>query len=302
MLFTRIAALALSATPGIAFTDTSPFFLFSTSEYALPRSIDPAPSTLTRHLLTFSATPSIPIPLPEQITSASSIHESVLSQIPSICPSDTYIIVDQLGASTSDYQDRYAAPHLRKRILGEDGSAKTMISVSEVLGDVDTASLIRELESKCGVAVLGVDASKTIMSSANVAIQAGSFTIADDPNPRLIKLEFPPLPTANPKDRAAKLRENDDYLSSLLDLIPSSSKYTVIYKTVPSAPSSSSTTTENEEAIYEMDTSFSSQHNMAIHRDFNTHAKRDGDDIQKQNITLPNAPLFEKYQYFTPGT
>lgn len=38
---------------------------------------------------------------------------------------------------------------------------------------------------------------------------------------------------------------------------------------------------------------------MGIKRDFGVHGKRAGDDA---NVTLPDAPLFEKYQYFTPGT
>lgn len=52
--------------------------------------------------------------------------------------------------------------------------------------------------------------------------------------------------------------------------------------------------------MYEMDSSFSSsQAHMGIKRDFGAHGKRAEDD---QNVTLPDAPLFEKYQYFTPGS
>lgn len=52
--------------------------------------------------------------------------------------------------------------------------------------------------------------------------------------------------------------------------------------------------------MYEMDSSFSSsQAHMGIKRDFAAHGKRAEDD---QNVTLPDAPLFEKYQYFTPGS
>ncbi|KAL8713560.1 MAG: hypothetical protein Q9220_002422 [cf. Caloplaca sp. 1 TL-2023] len=264
MLFTGLAALAWSANLVTAFRDTSPFILFSTSDL---------------HISPLS-----------QIASASTIHDTLLSQVESTCPSDTYVVVTQPGARTSDFQDHFAAPQLRRRLLGEEKNIKTRISVNEVLGEIDTASWVRELESKCDVAVQGIDAS------------TGSFTIADDPNPRLIKLEFPPLPTTNTKDRASKLRENDDYLASVLDLIPSTAKYTVIYISVSSSPSTSFTAMEVEEATYEMDSSFSSQHHMEVHRDLTTHDKRDVDDTMKQNVTLPNAPLFEKYQYFTPGT
>ena len=37
---------------------------------------------------------------------------------------------------------------------------------------------------------------------------------------------------------------------------------------------------------------------MGIKRDFGVHGRKADDNA---NVTLPNAPLFEKYQYFTPG-
>lgn len=52
--------------------------------------------------------------------------------------------------------------------------------------------------------------------------------------------------------------------------------------------------------MYEMDSSFSSsQSHLGIKRDFSVHGKRADDG---GNVTLPDAPLFEKYQYFTPGS
>ncbi|KAL9003960.1 MAG: hypothetical protein Q9180_009872, partial [Flavoplaca navasiana] len=98
------------------------------------------------------------------------------------------------------------------------------------------------------------------------------------------------------EQRASKLKENDVFLSSILDLLPTS-KYTVIYTTSPYAAHKSAHHDEPE--MYEMDSSFSSsQSHMGIKRDFGAHSKRADDNA---NVTLPNAPLFEKYQYFTPG-
>ncbi|KAL8734430.1 MAG: hypothetical protein Q9181_003210 [Wetmoreana brouardii] len=265
MLFSIYSALAVSAGFAHAFTDTSPFFMFSTSE-----------------LLT-----NLP-----QIASGETVSREVISQL-SKCPSDTYVIVTQPGVNAEDYSYRYAAPHLRKQVLGEDKRIRSTVTVTDVLGDVDADTIIQDVGSKCGAALLKVDAS------------TGSFTIADDPKPRIINLEYPSLPTTSSKQRASKLKDNDAFLSSVLDLLPTS-KYTVIYLTTPSTSRSSSPVNPNsvshdhhlEQETYEMDTSFSSQQHMELKRDFAAHLN----EKREENITLPDAPLFERYQYFTPGT
>ncbi|KAL8836328.1 MAG: hypothetical protein Q9176_006389 [Flavoplaca citrina] len=230
MLLPILTALVSSAAFGNAFTDTSPFFMFSTSE-----------------LLAISP----------QLAAASTVQETITSQL-SKCPSDTYVVVTQPGVHAEDYSDRYAAPHLRRKISGEDERIRSTMMVTDVL--------------------------------------AGSFTIGDDPKPRIINVDFPALPSTSKEQRASKLKENDVFLSSILDLLPTS-KYTVIYTTSPYAAHKS--VHHEEPEMYEMDSSFSSsQSHMGIKRDFGAHSKRADDNA---NVTLPNAPLFEKYQYFTPG-
>ncbi|KAI4195205.1 MAG: hypothetical protein LQ350_007327 [Teloschistes chrysophthalmus] len=270
MLLPRYATLVLGASLAHAFTDTSPFFLFSTSE-----------------LLT-----SLP-----QITSSETVTKTVISQL-SHCPSDTYVVVSQPGVHVEDYSDRYAAPHLRKKIQAEDKRIRSVATVTDVLGDIDAESLVGAIEEQCGAALLRIDAS------------TGSFTIADDPKPRIIHLDFPSLPPSssssptNRKARVSKLKDNDAFLASILDLLPPTSKYTVVYTTTPSSPSSPShpqlaAEDHLEQETYEMDTSFSSsqqQQHMELKRDMEGH--RMG---KRENITLPDAPLFERYQYFTPG-
>ena len=128
--------------------------------------------------------------------------------------------------------------------------------------------------------------------------------------PRVIKLDFPNLP--NVGDRAAKLAENglyesrpnqaysfttcvDAYLSSFLDMLPST-EYTVIYTTSPVGSQHHRFVDETE--LYEMDASFSSQAHMELKRDFSVHRR----NTSNGNITLPEGPLFERYQFFGPGT
>ncbi|KAL8687926.1 MAG: hypothetical protein Q9218_006029 [Villophora microphyllina] len=266
MLLTRLGALAVGVALANAFTDTSPFFMFSTSE-----------------LLT-----SLP-----QIASAESIRNTVFSQL-SDCPSDTYVVVSQPRVHAEDYSDRYAAPHLRRKIQAEDQGIRSVASVPDVLGDVNADGFVEAIEEKCGAALLKVDASKLTQGSQSTA---GSFTIADDPKPRVIHLDFPSLPsTSNPKARSSKLKDNDAFLASILDFLPSS-KYTVIYTTTPYSRPQSTIKDQLEQETYEMDTSFSSQQqHMELKRDLNGHQYG-----KRENITLPDAPLFERYQYFTPG-
>ncbi|KAL8645413.1 MAG: hypothetical protein Q9226_007318 [Calogaya cf. arnoldii] len=256
MLLPLLTALASSVALGNAFTDTSPLFMFSTSE-----------------LLTSAP----------QIASASTVQETIISQF-SKCPSDTYIIVSQPGVHAEDYSDRYAAPHLRRKVSGEDERIRSTMSVTDVLGQVNAEEIVASVEERCGAALLRIDAS------------TGSFTINDDPKPRIINVDFPALPSAS-KERSSKLKENDVFLSSILDLLPTS-KYTVIYTTSPYTARKSTEHVESE--MYEMDSPFSSsQSHMGIKRDFSVHDKRA--DENDGNVTLPDAPLFEKYQYFTPG-
>ena len=46
-----------------------------------------------------------------------------------------------------------------------------------------------------------------------------------------------------------------------------------------------------------MDQTFASPGHMELKRDFSAHKR----DTSNGNITLPDGPLFERYQFFTPG-
>ncbi|KAI9875445.1 MAG: hypothetical protein M1830_008470 [Pleopsidium flavum] len=109
--------------------------------------------------------------------------------------------------------------------------------------------------------------------------------------PRVIRVDFPPLPAGT--GRAAKLAENDAFLASIIDLLPSP-KYTVIYTTTP--VSANQRPLVSESRVYEMDDTFASSVHMDLKRDFSIH-----DRVSSDNTTLSSGPLFEKYQFFTPG-
>jgi len=90
-----------------------------------------------------------------------------------------------------------------------------------------------------------------------------------------------------------KLTLSDAFLASVLDLLPSK-KYTVVYTTSPVVATQNTQTAEP--GSYEMDSMFQAPVHMELKRDL-SHHKRES----SQNITLPNGPLFERYQYLSPG-
>ncbi|KAA6411842.1 MAG: hypothetical protein FRX48_03992 [Lasallia pustulata] len=251
MYFNTLGALALSIAAVDAFKDTSPLFFFSSSEILIPSS---------------------------QVASAASITAELESQLEK-CPSDTYIVVSQPGVKAADYDNRFSAPHLRKRIGGDDENARSSFTVADVFGEIDPNGLVRLVEKKCGAGLMSVDAS------------TGSFAKIDDMRPRVIQLYFPPLPTSS--DRATTLAENDAFLASVLDLLPSP-KYTVIYTTSPLSTTHHSVIEEFQ--VYEMDSTFAAPLHMDLKRDFSVRASN-----SSGNDTLVDGPLFERYQFLTPG-
>ena len=72
---------------------------------------------------------------------------------------------------------------------------------------------------------------------------------------------------------------------------PPSPKFTVIYITSPGSAEG-----VEEPVAYEMDTPMSPMAHIELKRSLGLE-ERNG----TSNITLPSGPLFEKYQYFTPG-
>lgn len=79
----------------------------------------------------------------------------------------------------------------------------------------------------------------------------------------------------------------------MLDVLPSD-KYTVIYTTSPSNAVTTSNHVDSE--THDLDSMFQATLHTDLKRDLSSH-KRD----EQENITLPEGPLFERYQYFTPG-
>ena len=83
----------------------------------------------------------------------------------------------------------------------------------------------------------------------------------------------------------------DLWLHNLIAALPGAN-YTVVYTTTPVAKDSE--VPKEEPGSYQMDSSMSPLGHLELKRDLGTR------DVVK-NVTLVEGPLFERYQYFTPG-
>ena len=148
MSLKRLGALALNICIASGFKDTSPFFLFSTSEYALYQlPVSTSFANLTRLQLSSP-----------QISSASSLVRTLTAQLDK-CPSDNYVIVEQPGVNVADYNSRFAAPHLKQKTSGKDKGIQSSLTVADVIGEIDTDEIVRAIQERCGAVLLKVDAS-----------------------------------------------------------------------------------------------------------------------------------------------
>ncbi|KAJ9602475.1 hypothetical protein H2200_013018 [Cladophialophora chaetospira] len=253
-----LCALALAAECAHGYLDTTPFFMFSTSELLTPTShIQSAPLLTSDIALSLSS-----------------------------CPSDYYILVSQQGVTAQDYSNsRKSIPLLWKALSTSQAagsSIRSSLTVPDVLGPLDISAWIEVLTSKCGVSVTTID-------SRDSGIPTKDLTSSR----RLIKLN---LPAPSASKRADDLSANDAFLASLIDLLPKQN-YTVLYTTTRSEDGMF--VAQGSDAIeYDMDSQIQESMHLDLKRDLSVHPMANGTG---NNQTLIDGPLFDKYQFLTPG-
>ncbi|KAJ5800023.1 uncharacterized protein N7518_002091 [Penicillium psychrosexuale] len=208
------------------------------------------------------------------IQTGTSLLENLSSSL-STCPSDYYVVVYQPGVHSSDFSTRKSAPRLGAKMLGKDSSIRSKMSINEVAGLVEPKDVKSILEEKCKAQTTAVDAS------------SGSYPSYFEKGPRIIDVEFPMLSLGS--DRAQQLSGFDGFLADVVDRIPSSSKYTILYITSPRE------FPETDSVIYDISgDSYQDTLHMELKRDYSAQGSASS---QSTNSTS----LFEEYQYFTPG-
>ncbi|KIW42390.1 uncharacterized protein PV06_05949 [Exophiala oligosperma] len=250
MRLLRLSALVLAAGSAHAYLDTTPFFMFSTSELLNPDS---------------------------RLQSASSVVSNVAISL-STCPSDYYVVVSQSGVSSHDYESIKNTPVLAQALSRQSArGVRSSMVVPDVTGSIDSSSWIDLLRSKCGVQVTEIDASK------------GAIPATISPAPRLLKITLP-KPSSQ---RQSDLAQNDAFFASVLDMLPIQN-YTVLYTTARSG-----LVEEVEPKEYDMESQIQESLHIDLKRDLGLDARAGSGT--KSNQTMIDGPLFDKYQFFTPG-
>ncbi|KAI1261257.1 BIG1-domain-containing protein [Xylariaceae sp. FL1019] len=225
MRLSTVAATAGICAGAHAFSDSSPFIIFSSVKLSSPKS-------------------------EAQLQSSTSILEST-KQILSSCPTDRYILVSQPNLNAAHLSSQNAVPRLRESL----DSASSSYTVSEVAGDIDLKSIISYIKETCGT-----------------------------PNYAIDEVNLAPLPSGS-AEREKVLEENDIYWDSVLSHQRSSGdSLTVIYTGGPRTETPQTYTAEFPD------------HGVGELR-----RRDDGAIKRKESKERDTRPLFEKYQFFTPG-
>lgn len=217
--------------------------------------------------------------LDANIISAQSLEKGIEHRIKD-CPSDTYVVVSQPGVSTNDLTVSKSTPHLRRRLSGKDEHVKSVLAVKNVVGDVDAMKLVSVITRECD--------KETLRSYSTLLLDGEKGEIPTKAYDA-IHVRFPSLPAAH-DDRESALLQADSYLNSLLETLDS---YTVLYAPLPNL----FPTEPQHPEQYEMDEPYPSNMHTDLKRDLNAHVSRASNTSNPQ----ANLPLFEKYQFLSPG-
>ncbi|ERF68090.1 hypothetical protein EPUS_06901 [Endocarpon pusillum Z07020] len=217
--------------------------------------------------------------LPASQLQSGSRLTSDLSSVLSRCPSDIYLLIKQPSVGVADFSSSTSAPALSKcSNHATDTRLRSRTIIPEVIGEVDIRLIEQELNRRCGASSIAIDVS-TIASSA----------IFDD-TPQVLSLNFS-APSESQPERGQDILDHDASLSLILDMLRNRN-YTVLYTTTPAVPASHVAGTPKQYEMYSYDESL------------HTELKRDVDSEPvkvRNNQTLVDGPLFEKYQFLTPG-
>ncbi|KAI1075228.1 ER protein BIG1 [Whalleya microplaca] len=215
------AAIAACCASAHAFSDSSPFLLFSTSKLSTPAS-------------------------QEQLQSSSQALSSA-KQLLSSCPTERYLVISQPNLNAAYLSSKDAVPKLRQSL----DKAASRFSVAEVAGELDLKQIANYIREAC-----------------------------EGKNPSIDELDLAPIPSA---DSARTLKQNDDELGMVFEQYDAEGSYTIIYAGGPRTEAPKSYTAEFPGSM-------------------NTELKRQLHNVgRRADNTTAKLPLFEKYQYFTPG-
>ncbi|KAH6640978.1 vacuolar ATP synthase subunit S1-domain-containing protein [Chaetomium tenue] len=270
-LSTATTLLACAASQAQAFSDSSPFVLLSTAKFVpvpyrkLQPTVLPQPAAHTRTLIdTQSHRLSTP-PSTSQLQTASQVLTTAKSLLAS-CPTKRYLLVSQPNMHAADIRD--------------DSSSSSSSSSSDScrMPNLCRAARRDDINSWAVAETIGRVSGQPL--EEYIAQTCGEGVSVQ-------RVELRQLPAASDRVGAESARgevlgDNDHELGKLLDTLEGED-YTVVVFSDPS-----------ESKAYEPEFSGPVHMDMkrSVERQFVARSKSDSTD---------NLPLFEKYQFFTPG-
>ncbi|KAH7134881.1 BIG/ATPase V1 complex, subunit S1 [Dendryphion nanum] len=247
------AALAIATLPStLAFRNTSPFLLLSTADLSISG----------KNL---------------QISQSSAITNQ-LADVLSACPTERYIVVQQEGVSSADYE---AGLGSRFDASLHDKGIKSSIEVAQVVGTISIDDISSQIQKACGAKVERLQQPRLG--------QPVQFEPLDLQGPLVVELLLQP---PGKGDRSTAMHAQNSWVSDAIDQ-RTSGDFTVIYTTTPR------TDAEALPHPYEMETPFKDAVHMELKRDVSAHSR----DRKAANGTDSEAAggLFETYQFLNPG-
>ncbi|KAL7625442.1 hypothetical protein AAE478_004662 [Parahypoxylon ruwenzoriense] len=210
-LFPAAAALAACYASSVqAFSDSSPFILFSTAKLETPASYD-------------------------QIQSGLEIQTSARRLLAS-CPTDRYLIVSQPNINAAHLSAKDAVPRLRSSL----GKAQTRYTVAEVAGQLDMKEIAAYIRTACeGRArpyIEEVDLAPLPPANGAGALKQNG----------MLRSILSHLPDKSSLIR----RNTDEQLSIILDQYEAQGSYTIIYAGSPQTETMEAYTAEFQDAVH----------------------------------------------------
>ncbi|KAK4203759.1 BIG/ATPase V1 complex, subunit S1 [Triangularia verruculosa] len=202
-----------------------------------------------------------------QLQTSSSVLSSAKSLL-SGCPTDKYILISQPNLHASDIRSENClhTPNLCRAIRSP--STKSTFSVAEVIGQISGAPLKEHITKSCSHV-----------------------------EPSFVEVEMKQLPPVGEKEGERKeiLEDNDHKLGEMLSTLGEDEDYTVLIFSDP-----------HEIRPYRSE--FASGGIPTSHMDLKRGLEVEDEDEfegmvnrRKDETARDNRPLFEKYQFFTPG-
>lgn len=218
------------------------------------------------------------------LTSASAIEPILLDSLES-CPTKNYLVVSQPGVSADDFSSPRNAPLLRDR-LSAMHAGQTSVQVRDVVDRLDASAIAQHLAKTCSRSTQQIDTTSMIIPD-----------IQGNTQNKVFYAQMSALHTQlSPDERHVILLQHDTYLSSMIETYFNDADYTLIYATTSvHAQENSSPASESQEYQAELPLA-DVMHSGELRRSL---AKRK--DGLTSNQTVVDGPLFDKYQFLSPG-